>query len=143
MRLHFRGLPKNYRAGTSYALKILPPFRLEHHRCRRRALRVRILIITECYRIVDLAAGGVKLKSLRIMRIFRPLKTINALPGKKLKLMQKYRNEKADQHSNQLYTAICQRRSLLDIHLRDVCHPGTPPVQWRLLQRVSPHAGTN
>jgi voltage-dependent calcium channel L type alpha-1S len=31
--------------------------------------------------ILEISVGSVKLKSLRLLRIFRPLKTINALPG--------------------------------------------------------------
>lgn len=35
------------------------------------------------YRIFEISMGSIKLKSLRVLRIFRPLKSINALPGMK------------------------------------------------------------
>jgi len=32
-------------------------------------------------RILELAAGSIRLKSLRVVRVFRPLKSINVIPS--------------------------------------------------------------
>ena len=79
---HCRGRDQGVCLGPSVPSSCIPQERLEHHRLLSSNIRVRLLIIISIFSVIEICAGTLSLKSLRIVRIFRPLKSLNAISSK-------------------------------------------------------------
>ena len=80
---------------------------------------------------------SVKLKSLRVIRVFRPFKTINVIPSKKNQSLNWwYRYEEAYLGFDLIATWVRKCRSFLVVCLCPVRHDGPSHLQRRLVQHM-------
>jgi hypothetical protein len=92
--------------------------------------------------LIEIAFGTVNLKSLRIIRIFRPLKTINTIKSRRLFIfIVIYRYEESDSSVDKLHSCFRKCSCFFDIPFLIVCHHRSSLVQWCLLQCLSIEPG--